>query len=64
MLESVLLPVALAYEHRMYLPMVGPAVALPWLLLSVPRMPTRLAAAIGLVSVALLGLATLARNDL
>jgi Flp pilus assembly protein TadD len=62
LLESSLLPLALLYEHRTYLPLVGVALALPPLVARVSGGPRR-AAALGAALVAALGAASCARNE-
>jgi Flp pilus assembly protein TadD len=62
-LESSFLPLALVFEHRLYLPMVGLAIALPPLGLQLLGSPRRtLAVGLGL-ALALLA-ATIARNEI
>jgi tetratricopeptide (TPR) repeat protein len=60
--ESFGLPLALAYEHRTYLPLAGPAMAAGWALFALSGGSRRRALALGLGAVASLGLATLVRN--
>jgi Tfp pilus assembly protein PilF len=63
-LESALLPVALAFEHRMALPLVGLCIGAAWAVFAACAMRPRLALPIGLAWVAALGLATASRNAL
>jgi tetratricopeptide (TPR) repeat protein len=62
LLESVLLPVAPAFEHRMALPLAGLCVAAAWGVFALVGGRARAALALGLAAVALLGAATRARN--
>lgn len=61
-LESTVLPLELAYEHRMYLPMVGLALVTAWLLFAyLPHVSWAVATTCGLAFV--LAVVTSARND-
>ncbi len=62
-IESSIVPLALMYEHRLYLPLVGPALLVSHTLFGLrPRMaPWAMAA--GLALVALLATATVLRNE-
>ena len=64
LLESLVLPVAPAFEHRMALPMVGLCMAAAWACFAVFGYRARPALALGLSAVAALGVATHARNAL
>jgi Flp pilus assembly protein TadD len=63
-IESAILPLALAFEHRMALPLVGLCLGAAWLLFAAMRMRTAPAMALGLAAVAALGVATARRNAL
>jgi Flp pilus assembly protein TadD len=63
-IESAILPLALAFEHRMALPLVGLCLGAAWLLFAVFRMRTAPALALGLAWVTALGVATQRRNAL
>jgi tetratricopeptide (TPR) repeat protein len=62
-LESFVLPLALVYEHRVYLPLVAAAWLAPWALFAATGMRARRAVPLALLGVALLAGATLARNQ-
>jgi len=64
LLESVVLPVAPAFEHRLALPMVGLCLAAAWGCFALFGQRTRPALALGLSAAAALGVATYARNAL
>lgn len=61
-LESFLLPLALVYEHRLYLPMVGVAAAVPAAAASALPRARPVLAPLALLALAGLGLATAQRN--
>jgi Flp pilus assembly protein TadD len=63
-LESFVLPLALAFEHRMALPDVGLCIGAAWALFALCRMRLARAAPVGLACVTALGLATVSRNAL
>ncbi|HVN39799.1 MAG TPA: tetratricopeptide repeat protein [Myxococcota bacterium] len=64
LIESAILPLALAFEHRMALPLVGLCLGAAWLLFAALRMRTAPALALGLAAVTALGVATARRNAL
>lgn len=63
-IETVVLPLALAFEHRMALPLVGLCIGAAWLVFAAARLRPQPAWAFGLAAVAALGLATASRNAL
>jgi len=63
LLESTVIPLDLYFEHRNYLPLVGPAIGLGWLVISVPRKWTRLAAGAVLGYIGLIGWTTASIAD-
>lgn len=63
-LESAILPLALAFEHRMALPLVGLCIGAAWSVFAVASMRPARALPVGLVLVAALCLATATRNAL
>ena len=64
LIESAVLPLALAFEHRMALPLVGLCIAAAWAVFAAVRLRPAPALAFGLSWVALLGVATASRNAL
>jgi tetratricopeptide (TPR) repeat protein len=63
LLESTVLPLEMIYEHRTYLPMVGVALAVPWLgWAALPSRP-RAAAALAALALAALASGTWIRNQ-
>jgi tetratricopeptide (TPR) repeat protein len=60
--ESFGLPLALVYEHRSYLPMLGFSFAAAWALFAVARSRVGGAIALGAIVVSLLAVGTLVRN--
>jgi tetratricopeptide (TPR) repeat protein len=61
--ESSVVSLEMAFEHRLYLPLAGVALLASWLLLSRPSRQQRLAVAVAVCVVAALGAATYARNE-
>ena len=64
LVESTILPLELAFEHRNYLPLLGPCLALAWLLVSAVEralVPARAAAMLAVGALALLAFVTQTR---
>ncbi|REK27734.1 MAG: hypothetical protein DWQ42_07155 [Planctomycetota bacterium] len=61
-LESSVVPLEMAFEHRLYLPLVGICLAVPWLLRAVLRQPVW-QLVVGVVLLGLLARATYVRNE-
>jgi Flp pilus assembly protein TadD len=62
-LESSVLPLALVYEHRTYLPLAGIAMAVAWGVFRLSAMRPSRALPVGIALVGLLALSTLLRNQ-
>ena len=63
LLESSLLPLEMSYEHRNYLPLLGPALWLAWMVLeALPRLVTRQRAVLALILLVVLGAQLLQRS--
>lgn len=63
LVESTVIPLELYFEHRNYLPLIGPAFGLGWLVINVPRKWTRLAMTAAVSYIVLLGWTTMAVTD-
>jgi tetratricopeptide (TPR) repeat protein len=61
--ESTFLPIALMYEHRLYLPLIGPALLVSHMLFGFRPRLTPWAVAAGVALVALLAVGTSSRNE-
>jgi Flp pilus assembly protein TadD len=64
LIETAVLPLALAFEHRMALPLVGLCIGAAWVVFAAARLRPVPAFAVGLAAVAALGVATVRRNAL
>jgi tetratricopeptide (TPR) repeat protein len=63
LIESSFLPIALMYEHRLYLPLVGPALLVSHTLFGLRPRPAPWAVAAGVTLIALLAAGTALRNE-